>query len=190
MKLFKPVYENHVSFFNRLTEVDSDSIAKQIDKEIDKYIRSMNKEKNSSYDVDMRKFVRSVRDMTNVAELSHAPNELIMSIAKASSMPVEAQKERDSWKIVNKSPYSQSYYNSWDIDWDHKPEGSLRISDHWNFYSKGKDHCVTDIKGPVWWALGKYDNGIYKILKQYKYGSKDKELYRKIIFDILGRKSK
>lgn len=71
----------------------------------------------------------------------------------------------DNW---TKSPYSNSYYNSKDIDWNYKPEGSLRVSDHWNFESADQLHCQTNNsefkKG---WALGQYKNGQYKIIKYF-----------------------
>lgn len=49
-----------------------------------------------------------------------------------------------TFKKINKSPYSNSFYDSDNIDWDSKPEGSLRLSDHWNFYSWGEQHCCLD----------------------------------------------
>lgn len=75
-----------------------------------------------------------------------------------------------NWKIINKSPYSYSFYDANDIDWGCKPEGSLRISDHWNFESCGEKHCKLDTTeeyiGGVW-ILAKYENGIYKELKRF-----------------------
>lgn len=74
------------------------------------------------------------------------------------------------------SPYSQSYYFFEDYDkenhigWYSKPNNSIRISDHWNFYSQGETHCKIDdlksdeiIKG---WKICKYDNkkGTYSII--------------------------
>ena len=66
---------------------------------------------------------------------------------------------------VHKSPYSDSFYNSSDISWHHKPEGSIRISDHWNFYSQGSMHCVTNIPVPSGkWIVAEYHSGIYFIV--------------------------
>ena len=56
-----------------------------------------------------------------------------------------------SW---SKSPYSNSFYDSKNISWSHKPEGSLRVSDHWNFNTYDEmgegildgRHCTTKNK--------------------------------------------
>lgn len=70
-----------------------------------------------------------------------------------------------------KSPYSMSFYNTKDVGWNHKPEGSLRISDHWNFETYGQRHCQTldpnfKLK-PGQNALGQYEHGKYRILKVF-----------------------
>lgn len=70
-----------------------------------------------------------------------------------------------------KSPYSMSFYNTKDVGWDHKPEGSLRVSDHWNFETYGELHCQTldpnfALK-PGQNALGQYEHGKYRILKVF-----------------------
>ncbi len=84
-------------------------------------------------------------------------------------MPAELVAEIMSWDKKCKSPYSHSYYNlnAGEKDWDTTPLGSLRISDHWNFSSHGKIHCLTNV--PVQnnrkWALGKWDGEKYVILK-------------------------
>lgn len=47
--------------------------------------------------------------------------------------------------IISKSPYSNSFYaheKSDTIDWGNKPEGSYRMSDHWNF-GDNQEHCKT-----------------------------------------------
>lgn len=69
-----------------------------------------------------------------------------------------------------KSPYSSSYYNSDEISWGNKPDGSVRLADHWNFetirieYIDDEDievkqtHCVTvtpDLKNET--AIGVYN---------------------------------
>lgn len=75
-----------------------------------------------------------------------------------------------NWDIINKSPFSSSFYNTYDIDWGSKPEGSLRISDHWNFESKGETHCVLESTKEYLentWILARYENGIYKELARF-----------------------
>lgn len=65
----------------------------------------------------------------------------------------------------SKSPYSQSYYNSQNIGWGYKPEGSIRVSDHWNF-GKDCEHCPT--AEPVDdWAVCRYENGIYHLVRKF-----------------------
>lgn len=74
--------------------------------------------------------------------------------------------EISSWDVINKSPYSDSFYNDKEIGWDYKPMGSLRVSDHWNF-GDDREHCKTDIELYHGWALGKYDGEKYIILKEF-----------------------
>ena len=83
------------------------------------------------------------------------------------AMPIKFRETVLSWPVARKSPFSSSYYNSKDISWQFKPEGSLRISDHWNFDNSGKKHCVTDIpvRNKKTWALARYENGIYRVLE-------------------------
>lgn len=63
-------------------------------------------------------------------------------------IPSKIKEMMMNWDIIYKSPYSNSFYSSTDISWTHKPDGSYRVANHWNFVtSKGpKKHCVTDIK--------------------------------------------
>lgn len=73
-----------------------------------------------------------------------------------------------TFKKINKSPYSNSFYDSDNIDWDSKPEGSLRLSDHWNFYSWGEQHCCLDCTDEYTqkWLLCQYQNGVYHVVKE------------------------
>ena len=68
----------------------------------------------------------------------------------------------DEW---SKSPYSLSYYSSKNIGWGYKPEGSLRVSDHWNFGEDG-EHCPTSepVEG---WAVCQFNNGKYDLIKKF-----------------------
>lgn len=66
---------------------------------------------------------------------------------------------------VSKSPCSESYYafeDGEEITWGYKPQNSYRFSDHWNFESDNKIHCVTDdtIKSNET-CLAIYKNGKY-----------------------------
>ena len=65
----------------------------------------------------------------------------------------------------SQSPYGESFYSSKNIDWGYKPEGSLRVSDHWNFGQDGK-HCPT--AEPVdGWAVCKFENGKDHLIKKF-----------------------
>ena len=66
---------------------------------------------------------------------------------------------------ISVSPYSESAYalNPYDeITWGYKPENSLRLSDHWNFISKGELHEETDDSFlSDGYKVGRYENGMY-----------------------------
>ena len=79
----------------------------------------------------------------------------------------KALRDVETWAIVNKSPYSLSVYDSYDIGWDHKPEGSLRVADHWNWLNDGEYHCKTADGFTNGWALGIRKDNMYTILKKY-----------------------
>ena len=85
------------------------------------------------------------------------------------NLPDEIIEEMKKWDIIVKSPYSNSFYDSLDVGWSSKPDGSFRVSDHWNFVSQDKKHCETTTKVPTntHISLGQYDAslGKYKILK-------------------------
>lgn len=62
---------------------------------------------------------------------------------------------------VSKSPYSTSFYlhkRGEVIDWGGKPEGSYRLSNHWNF----NGHCESDEIGENEIAIGRYELGKYR----------------------------
>ena len=85
-------------------------------------------------------------------------------------LPEEAAAEVRSWEIISKSPYSDSFYNAKEISWTSKPEGSLRIADHWNFESRGETHCKLNTTSEYItgiWILARYENGIYVELKRF-----------------------
>lgn len=84
--------------------------------------------------------------------------------------PKEVLEEINKFEHINKSPYSSTYYNVPEVTWDYKPEGSLRMSDHWNFVSHGAKHCLLSHTEEVIqnnWILAKYIGGKYHILKEF-----------------------
>ena len=100
---------------------------------------------------------------------------------------LELLMERIEAGCFSKSPYSESYYifmNEYKtVKWDYKPKDCIRISDHWNFESRGKYHCIIDeLKEQTNINLNlicQYnDNGMYNII------SNDKKLYNILIEKI------
>ncbi len=83
-------------------------------------------------------------------------------------IPDDIIKMMSTWEVINRSPYSDTFYSSTDIDWGHKPDKSYRVSDHWNFTTQGNKHCVTDDSVPnnTHISIGQYskDTNTYKIL--------------------------
>lgn len=104
-------------------------------------------------------------------EHSHASNGTIISKEDLHkyNLPKEIEDMMMDWEVRYKSPYSDTFYNSTDIGWGHKPDGSLRVSDHWNFYTRGKYHCQTlqKVVNNLSVCIGQYDKatGKYNIIK-------------------------
>lgn len=63
-------------------------------------------------------------------------------------IPLEIQEMMKQWSVIFKSPYGDSFYSSTDIGWGSKPDKSYRVSDHWNFTTRGNKHCQTDKSVP------------------------------------------
>ena len=86
-------------------------------------------------------------------------------------IPEDIKKLMKNWYVITKSPYSESFYSSDQIDWGFKPEGSLRVSDHWNFTRQnGRIHCVTDkeVINNKDVCIARYEKGIYRVIACYK----------------------
>ena len=84
------------------------------------------------------------------------------SISEYEAFKYIVENKTSEW---SSSPYSASYYDSKNIGWGYKPEGSLRVSDHWNFGADG-EHCPT--AEPVdGWAVCKYKDGIYHLIQKF-----------------------
>ena len=85
-----------------------------------------------------------------------------MNISEYEAMKYVVENWSKEWSC---SPYSNSFYSSKDIYWGYKPEGSLRVSDHWNF-GDNKEHCPT--AEPVdGWAVCRFENGKYHLVKKF-----------------------
>lgn len=71
--------------------------------------------------------------------------------------PLDAVKEIITWEHVFKSPISNSFYSK-QKGWGVTHDGTIRISDHWNFSARGTVHCKTKQEGfKDGWAKGIYD---------------------------------
>ena len=72
------------------------------------------------------------------------------------------------YNLFNQSPYSNSFYNTDEVEWGYKPEGSLRLSDHWNFESQERIHCKLSNTNEYTqkWLLCEYHEGYYTIVKE------------------------
>ena len=90
------------------------------------------------------------------------------------SLPDSAKEEvAKTFGEIHRSPYGDSFYDSADISWTHKPDRSLRLANHWNFKT-GYDsavHCPTDrpVENTRKWALAEYhaEDGVYHVLKTW-----------------------
>ena len=74
---------------------------------------------------------------------------------------------------VSASPYNRyasgSFYSKEGKSWDYTPEDCIRVSDHWNFYSRGKIHCKTNVPNDKLagkWVVAKYNTtlDIYEVI--------------------------
>lgn len=92
----------------------------------------------------------------------------ILNTLKPSVSAYEAGKyiQENKTKSWTSSPYSNSWYSTGGINWGHKPEGSLRVSNHWNFGENG-EHCRTAEPLEDVWAVCQYRNGLYYLIKKF-----------------------
>ena len=121
-----------------------------------------NKERFDSKE-DANDYYRNLNPIAPVEERTYTTENL-----KDFDIPDDIIKKMDSWKFIIKSPYSNTFYDSKEIGWSYKPDGSFRVSDHWNFETRGKKHCLTEspVTNTTHVSLGQYDrkSGKYKIL--------------------------
>lgn len=91
------------------------------------------------------------------------------------TMPVQLVKAVIQHGIIHPSPYNRmfggSFYNTPEKGWDYTPDRCLRLSDHWNFWSRGEKHCITNEEViPNTWVLAQYNGstGIYEVLEVFE----------------------
>jgi len=96
-------------------------------------------------------------------------------------IPYDGLKEILQWKYIHKSPCSFSFYDH-PKDWNKTEEGTIRVSDHWNFFaakrgrngvkeSEDRLHSITDI--PVEenvWYRGEYSSVTDSYTITHNYG--------------------
>ena len=80
-------------------------------------------------------------------------------------IPEQIIEQMKTWEVIYKSPYSNSFYNTTEINWGDKPNCSLRVSDHWNFSTRktkltGRLHCKTNknVLNKSKYTIGKYNS--------------------------------
>ena len=103
-----------------------------------------------------------LNDYESDLKIFHSSNQQVLTASQYEALKYVAEKETDEW---SKSPYSLSFYSSKNIGWGYKPEGSLRVSDHWNFGEDG-EHCPTaePVEG---WAVCRFENGVYHLIQKF-----------------------
>ena len=101
-------------------------------------------------------------DYESDLKIFHSSNKQVLTASQYEALKYVAENKTDEW---SKSPYSLSFYSSKNIGWGYKPEGSLRVSDHWNFGVDG-EHCPTaePVEG---WAVCRFENGVYHLIKKF-----------------------
>ena len=100
-------------------------------------------------------------------------------------IPEQIIEQMKTWEVIYKSPYSNSFYNTTEINWGDKPNCSLRVSDHWNFSTRktkltGRLHCKTNknVLNKSKYTIGKYNSekDIYVVLLSLSKQSNQKRL--------------
>lgn len=88
-----------------------------------------------------------------------------------SDFPIELFKSIAGWDYIQKSPYGHSYYSAVK-SWSETVPDSFRIADHWNFWSKGKQHIITTtpVADNSHWTIAQYDTSLdrWVVLKSIK----------------------
>lgn len=169
---------------NKLNKLN-DNINKIIEEDNDKYninakifkLKNMSDEEKHNYIneqlTEMEKSYNFENDFTNSLEELYNSELNELSFYKMQALISFDKILQSENRIVNESPYSFSVYGikkGEKIDWGSKPVGSYRLSDHWNFESRGKIHCK--LKGQKKYKqeliLARYNGKEYEIVKEFK----------------------
>jgi hypothetical protein len=80
------------------------------------------------------------------------------------------------WKVITKSPYSDSFYDITNKSWeDSFDQPFYRVADHWNFTTQQDDkvHCATNkpVSNNKEWVLAKFDpkTNVYNVVKTFPF---------------------
>ena len=92
-------------------------------------------------------------------------NKIQILIDNKSKLPIEAIRMVAKWDFIQKSPYSLSLYDKVK-DWNDALPDTIRVADHWNFYSKDRMHCQTSVDVPnnTHWCIAKFDSTTRKFV--------------------------
>lgn len=147
--------------------IDFDDIIEKGDWKNHKYLR---KEGEKYIYADETNKEYSIEDVDKqLEEVKRKKDEITknvkFSLDASLTMPQELVDSINSWNEIHKSPYGDSFYDSGDKSWDYTRPGSLRVADHWNFYSHGKYHCQTDkdVENNKTWVIAKYNDKAKKL---------------------------
>ncbi len=118
-----------------------------------------------------REFLLEDKKTMETREYIKNKEKIMKDIRSNSGVPSKVADEISKFNVINKSPYSNSFYNTAYIDWGYKAPNSIRISDHWNFTSRGEQHCrLEGVKEYTeGWKMAQYNEKTksYKILKEW-----------------------
>ena len=121
--------------------------------------------------VDTEELPMTKRQLNRLKYFVHKENEIVpWENLDKYGIPEKIKMMMKEWPIINKSPYSDSFYSSEDISWSSKPENSYRVSDHWNFTThrdgKSVKHCITNKSVPTnsHITIAQYQNRIYNVI--------------------------
>lgn len=134
-----------------------------------------------SVQVAVRKLLKERPRVRRLVVLRCTPKEVVKAYEKANTpveldlllnAPIGVYSEVKKWPVQNKSPYSLSVYNTKKVGWNHKEEGSLRVSNHWNWDDDDDGKACETLCGHTdGWALGIRENGVYRILNKFTKGT-------------------
>lgn len=182
------MYEDEEKFntfqaFNHLTAKDfnSEYELERLDKKMTSLSQRYNGKKNQQtkaytkeqYEKDVEQIEHKKSEIQRDKEEHALYNETFIKIAQAEGFS------------ISKSPYGESYYafpKGKKIDWGNKPEGSYRLSDHWDWTDGGTTtHCPTVDGKNYGKAICKVVNGKYELVMQLQSDVRKSQSFSELI---------